>query len=385
MALLKLHSHPDGQQRFSQTDDASDRDLFASVFGWIDRAAAHASAVMVPDGMIFGRAVLPTGEMVPLDVVCVAGDDLAFWHARLEGAGREEFPSEDHFSVRTKQAFGGGTVDRLGRLSAGVVGCSGTGSIVAELLARLGIGRLLLVDPDVVEGKNLSRILNATRADADARRPKVQVVGTALSKIGLGTQVNIVPAHLSTPEAIRAVASCDVVFGCMDSVEGRHVLNRLAAFYLLPYFDVGVRIDADGQGGVSQLCAAVNYVQPDGSSLLSRGVYTMDDVCAEAIKRTNPQEYASRRSEGYLRGVREDRPAVISVNALAASHAVNEFLARLHPYRLDPNREFARVAVSLTGSFMLTEPEGAPENAFAAFVGRADTDPLLQMPELSGP
>ena len=385
MALLKFHSHPDGPKRFSHTDDGSDRSLFASVFGWVDRAAAHASAVMLPDGQIFGWAILPTGGMVPLEVVCVAGDDLAFWHLLPEEGGGEESPDKDHFTVRTKQAFGGGTVEKLGRLSAGVVGCSGTGSIVAELLARLGIGRLVLVDPDVVEGKNLSRILNATKADADARRSKVEVVGRALSNIGLGTDVAILAAHLSTPEAIRAVASCDVVFGCMDGVEGRHVLNRLAAFYLLPYFDVGVRIDADGQGGVSQLCAAVNYVQPDGSSLLSRGVYTMDDVCAETIKRTNPHEYASRRREGYLRGVREDRPAVISVNALAASHAVNEFLARLHPYRLDPNGEFARVAVSLTGGFMLAEPEGAPENPFASCVGRADTDPLLQMPELSRP
>jgi hypothetical protein len=169
----------------------------------------------------------------------------------------------------------------------------------------------------------------------------------------------------------------------MDGAEGRHVLNRLAACYVLPYFDMGVRLDADGRGGVEQVCYGVNYLQPDGSTLLSRGVYTMDDVEAEALKRSNPLEYEERRREGYIRGVREDRPAVISVNALAASLAVNEFLARLHPYRLDPNRDFARMQVSLSHGFSVAEPDGPPDPTFAGILGRGDTDPLLQMPELT--
>ena len=45
------------------------------------------------------------------------------------------------------------------------------------------------------------------------------------------------------PEAVRAVTECDVVFSCMDGVEGCHVLNRLVTFYLMPYFDAGVRLD----------------------------------------------------------------------------------------------------------------------------------------------
>ena len=48
-------------------------------------------------------------------------------------------------------------------MSIAVVGCSGTGSPVIEQLARLGVGRLVLVDPDRVEEKNLNRIVNATR------------------------------------------------------------------------------------------------------------------------------------------------------------------------------------------------------------------------------
>jgi hypothetical protein len=48
----------------------------------------------------------------------------------------------------------------------------------------------------------------------------------------------------------------------------------------------------------------------------------------------------------YIRGVAEDRPAVVSVNTQIASTAVNEFLARLHPYRYDDNADSAVVRTS---------------------------------------
>src|SRR5580704_5747957 len=55
MAILKIHSHPGGYDRFSKVDDQSDNELFSSVFGWCDGEGVHASAVMLPGGEIFGR------------------------------------------------------------------------------------------------------------------------------------------------------------------------------------------------------------------------------------------------------------------------------------------------------------------------------------------
>lgn len=164
---------------------------------------------------------------------------------------------------------------------------------------------------------------------------------------------------------MKAVAECDVAFGCMDGVEGRHVLNRIATFYLLPYFDVGVRLDADGAGGIERIAGAVHYIQPGGSSLLSREVYSMARVDAESLRRTNPEMYRRLIREGYLRGVDEDRPAVVSVNAFFASLVVNEFLARLHPYRNTPNKNYAYVAV-----FYRTRSEPVPIAAEARWKGR---------------
>jgi hypothetical protein len=379
LALVKFHSHPGGYTKFSAPDTDSDLRLFESVFGWSSTDAPHASAIMLPDGSLFGRAALPGGRFQPLDAVAVAGDELLFWFCAVSNSvGLEEFR-------RHEQVFGSGTIQRLRRLSIAVVGCSGTGSHVVELLGRLGVGRLVLVDPDHVERRNLNRILNATAADAAAKRLKVDVLRDAVLRMGLGTAVEAVPENLLDREAALAVAECDVVFGCMDSAEGRHVLNRLAAFYSLPYFDLCVRIDADGDGGVTSAGGTVHYLQPDGASLLARGAYKMEQVEAEGLRRTNPAEYAARKREKYIVGIDEDRPAVVSLNGQVANTAVNEFLARLHPYRRVRNSEYATVRLDLMESEMFGQSEPAPSRDLARHVGRADCDPLLGMPILSQP
>jgi hypothetical protein len=378
LALLKIHSHPGGWPQFSEFDDAADCELFPSVYGWMDDDQPHASAVMLPDGRIFGRVVGPEGEFTPLDAVSVAGEDLHFWHRRGPVAAVPEF------ALRHAQAFGGGTTAMLRRLSVAVVGCSGTGSPVAEMLARLGVGELVLVDPDRVERKNLNRILNTTSADADRGEFKVDVLARAVRQMGLGTRVVPLARSLFDPQVVRRVAECDVVFGCMDSVDGRDLLNRNAAFYLIPYFDVGVRLDADGEGGVDQICGTVHYLQPDGSSLLSRGLYTTEQLRAAGLRRTDPAAYEAQLREKYIVGVQEDRPAVISVNMFYAALAVNELLARLHPYRDDGNDGFARYGFSLTQARLITEEDGEPCRVLARYVGRGDMRPPLNLPELSG-
>ena len=375
-AIVKIHSHPGYYRKFSSTDDQSDQVLFGSISNLLGDALPHGSVVMLPDGEMFGR-VLAAGEVVQsLSSITFTGSDL-----RLYGA--EVSTSTDAFALRHAQAFGKGTTALLRALSIAVVGCSGTGSIVIEQLARLGVGRLVLVDPDRVEEKNLNRILNSEKQDAFLKRHKVHVLASAIARTGLGQEVLPLPLNLATREAVLAVAECDIAFGCMDGVEGRHLLNRIATFYSIPYFDVGVRLDADGKGGISSIAGAVHYLQPGRSSLLSREVYTMKQVEAEELKRTNPELYAEQRRTGYLRGVDENRPAVISVNMLYASLAVNEFLARLHPYRNQPNSHYSYLGASLSEVGFYPEPETADCLALKRHLGRGDVDPLLERPSLS--
>jgi hypothetical protein len=338
---------------------------------------------MLPDGRMFGRTVDNDGRFGSLDTISVVGDDLLIWHTDEFDTIQEKLllPA---FTRRHAQAFGASTTRRLGRITAAVIGCSGTGSIVIEQLVRLGIGRLVIVDDDIVKYLNLNRILNATAADAAQGRSKVEMTAAAIERIGLGTVVERFTSSLSTPAAVRAVAGCDVIFGCVDTVEGRFVANLIANFYIIPYIDVGVALDADDAGKITQVCGYIHYLQPGASSLISRGAISMEDVRAEGLKRQNPGYYEEQRRAGYIRNVHEDRPAVISVNTVLAGMAVNELLARLHGFRDEPNADYATIGVSISQVLFYPEREsGIPCKIMARHVGRGDVIPLLEQAELS--
>jgi len=374
-AIIKVHCHPNGLRQFSMRDDGADRELFESVFGWMNSEHPQASMVMLPGGELFGRAVHADGRFEEVDIA-VAGDDLLFWRH-----GNEQ--EIDEGLRRNEQAFGRATTRLLGDLRVGVVGCSGTGSPVVEQLARLGVGQLVLVDPEGVERKNLNRILNSTAEDARAERPKVEVLKRAIMAMELGTEVLALQSDLNHPDVVRHLGECDVLFGCVDSVDGRHLLNRLAAFYVIPYFDVGVRLVADGKGGVTHVCGSVHYLQPDGSSLMSRGLFGNERVRAEAMQREQPGDYERLRDEGYIAGVAEERPAVLPVNMLFGALAVNEFLARVHSYRHEPNGQYARLMLSLEQVAFHPNGDGEPCPNLRRHVGRGDVVPLLDRPALS--
>lgn len=372
LCIVKIHSHPNGYDDFSPTDNRSDEAFFSSVFGWLDSDEPQASMIMLPDRSMFGRTIWPDHIGEPLEEIRVAGDDILVWRDRVFQGDTPEH------ARRIAQTFGEKTYGLLSSLRIGVVGCSGTGSLVIEQLARNCVGELVLVDPDHVESKNLNRILNSTLEDAQQEHSKVEVMQRAIASMGLGTKVYGFEVDLMNEEVIRKLASCDVLFGCMDSVDGRHVLNKLASFYLVPLIDVGVRIDADGGGGIDKVCAAVHYIQPGGSSLMSRGVYSQEDLDAAFMKRRNPKQYSQLLKEGYVRNARVDQPAVISINMQAASLAVNEFLARVHPYRVESNSEYAyRCQVLSDPAASLDSPDGQPCHSFAARMGYGDVKPLL--------
>lgn len=376
--IVKIHSHPTGYAEFSITDDNSDRDLFPSIYGWLDDDLPHASMIMLPDGKMMGRCVDQSNRFDPIDLISVAGDDILYWYPKSNNGSLQSA-----FAERNIQAFGLGTTSLLNRLSVAVVGCSGTGSPVIEQLARLGIKELVLVDPDRIEEKNLNRILNSTMEDVHEHRYKVDLLREAVLKMGLGTQVKAFPHNVCTPSVVKAVAECDVIFGCMDGSEGRHLLNRLATFYQIPYFDVGVKLEADGKGNISQVCGSVHYLQPGKSSLLSRNTITIEAIQAEGLLRTNPEMYRQQYKEKYIKGVNVNSPAVISINMHYASLAVIEFLERIHSFRDDSNSDFAQFGSSLTQSRFIHFPERDKCPALAKHLGRGDVIPLLERPDLS--
>lgn len=377
LVVVKIHSHPGGQDFFSKTDDKSDEDFFSYTQNWVHEVMPHGSVILLPEGRMTGRTVCRNGSLQSISRIKLIGDDLKFWDTD------ESFKKVPEYATRIAQAFGEGTYESLRRLKVAVVGCSGTGSLVIELLSRNNVGSLVLVDPKNVEMKNLNRIPQATIKDAEARMPKVDIMARSISAMGFDISVETHAADLYAPDVVKSVASCDIVFGCMDSVDGRHLLNRIASFYMIPYFDIGVRLIADGKGGIDQVCGSVHYIKPGGSSLFSRGLYTLEEVRAAALYKSDPEAYATQLQAGYISGVNVDKPAVMSVNMVYAALAVNELLARLHPYRLDRNSDYDRHTISLSHGIYEHASHDVPCKLFSGYMGRGDVKPLLNMPALS--
>lgn len=381
LSVVKVHSHPTGYPEFSKTDDEGDSRLLPMIKGWVEHSIPHGSVVMLPDGKMFGRILAHDDTMQSLECINIVGDDLYFWYQNSSGTKAPDFMASH------AQAFDEGTIERLQRLSIAVIGCSGTGSPMIEQLMRLGVGELVLVDFDDMEERNVNRILNSTMDDARKKRKKVDVLADAVEKTGLDTKVIKLNKNLWDVEVIHAVAQCDVIFGCMDTVDGRYLLNSLATHYLIPYFDIGIRLDTfrDGpkKGTIREVCGTVNYLQPGLSSLMSRDLFSMEDVRAAGLQRNDPEAYERQMNEGYIAGVVNNRPAVISVNMFASSLAVNEFLSRLHPYREYPNQYFASVQFSLASMELIMDPEENICEILERKVGFGDTKPLLGEMELA--
>lgn len=377
LAVLKIHSHPCDVIQFSPWDDAADARVFGALFTWSSAPALHLSAFMLESGAIHARVVRRDGSHSAVNRVMVVGDAIEFYDAPQSA---ETLEAHD---LRNQQTFGEGTTRLLKRLEIGVVGASGTGSWVIEMLGRLGVGGLVLVDPDRVEDKNLNRIVNATKANATAGRPKVEVLRDAIAGMGFGTLVEPVAGDLRSPSVLRRLATCDVIFGCLDSPFARSLLNTLATHYLLPYFDVGVRLQADGRGGISSVYGGVHYLLPGGSSLYTRGVISSETVRADMLRRYYPEQYIQHVAEKYIRGAVVESPAVIPVNGVMASHTVMEFLARIHPFRCVDLECTRGQMLDLATCVWSCEDESTVDELLAHWTGLGDRTPLLGDPTLS--
>ncbi|MDG9927969.1 MULTISPECIES: ThiF family adenylyltransferase [unclassified Pseudomonas] len=372
MSIILVHSHPGGFLAFSDLDDQSDEQTMLSLYLGVE--AIHGSAIMVSTGEMRARLYEKGKHCRPLELVTVAGDDIHYW---WNGTDEPQQPT---------MAFTSGMTETFGRLTVAVIGVSGTGSIVAEQLTRLGFGELILVDHDHVEEKNLNRILNSTFADALAARSKVEMFSAAVERIR-GDQIAR-PIHntLRSREAILAVAEADLIFSCVDTHRGRLLADLISSAFLIPLFDVGVRIPTHVKGSagrvITDVVGRIDYVKPGGSTLSDRGIYTPESLQQEALHESDPGAYADQLERGYISGIQEEAPSVITLNMRAASACVSELIARTFPFREDDNSHYAQTIFSLAGC----EEDYFSESRFTKSpnqrIATGCKEPLLGIPDL---
>jgi hypothetical protein len=244
----------------------------------------------------------------------------------------------------------------------------------------------VLIDFDIVEGKNLNRILNSSIADAATNRSKVEMFAAAIKTYRNNADVVVVGQTVLSREAVIAASDADVIFCCVDSSEGRQIADLIAQAYLIPLIDMGVTIPTrrleSGAFAVADVIGRIDYVQPGRSSLGSRGVYTPESLRAEYLKRVAPKVYAEEVAEGYIKGAHAEAPGVISLNMRTASAAMLEYVARAFPFRHESNESHARVIFSLAEMEDEWYAESHFDAAMSSVLGLGAMKPLLGLPIL---
>jgi tRNA A37 threonylcarbamoyladenosine dehydratase len=98
-----------------------------------------------------------------------------------------------------------------------VAGLGGVGSYCAEALARAGVGRITIIDHDVVAASNINRQLPALLSTVG--QPKAEVMGARIRDINPGCELTVIREFL-VPETVADIVPADVdfVIDCIDSL-----------------------------------------------------------------------------------------------------------------------------------------------------------------------
>lgn len=330
-----IHSHPAGINNFSTRDDRNEKNILHGLSGCNGKKSLLI-AMMLSNGLWHARIrqALDPDKALSVRHVCVLGDKI-----ELHGIKIVKKPSE--LLKRQEAAFGKPFNAKLQSLRVVVVGVGGTGSSVATMLARAGIGELILIDGDALDKTNLNRVRGYRSRDIG--KNKAQSLAAFIKSLGLETSVCAIDKFLNeSGEAVDALSSADIIFGCTDDQAGRDLMNQAMYYYAQPYFDLGLtgRIDAhqDGYPYLRDHRGRVSCILPEsGACLRCQHVVTEEKIRFEQAMKDNPQlsklDPVTLERDYYLTGGGEQAPGVGPFVCATADNAVAAMMNLIRPYR----------------------------------------------------
>ncbi|MBK8137584.1 MAG: ThiF family adenylyltransferase [Chloroflexi bacterium] len=330
-SLIEIHSHPFAHERvgFSGIDYNEAKPRFAWFAREMPKSFHHVMLVFGTDSADAMMYDPETSEMVALEGVTVLSHPIKRFVIGKPGKTGRNDPYDTRMT-RQVQAFGAAGQARVAQTRVGIVGLGGIGSAVAQQLAYLGVREFILMDADTLEMHNLNRFAGGTLKDANRKRRKIDVVADNIRAIDPAAKVTAFYKTFPTVESAAVLKTADVVFGCVDSHGSRLLLNTFAVQYMLPYIDIGVGIDADADGKLTEAGGQYRVVMPGGFCL----------ECVRAINSTAaandllaPEQRKVHQQRGYIPSEDIPAPAVVFLNGALTSLAVAEFLNMLTGYR----------------------------------------------------
>jgi len=133
---------------------------------------------------------------------------------------------------------------KLKNAKACVVGIGGLGNPIATRLVAMGVGKIRIVDRDVIELSNLHR--QTMFDESDIGQVKVEVAAKKLKKMNPDVIIEALPVSVNDYTALDIVEGCDVVIDALDSVNARYSLNKACVKSNIP-FVTGAAVGVSGQ------------------------------------------------------------------------------------------------------------------------------------------
>lgn len=310
-SLIEVHNHGGGRPRWSGLDLRGLKEVVPYMLDSLpDRPYG---ATVWSGGEVFGEWFTSDGRG-SFGSVTVYGDRFQ------QVVSKDGMPTAERALVRQEPWFTQRGQRELQMLRVAIVGNGGTGSPLAQNLVYLGLRDFVLIDPDAADETSMNRLVTARRRDVGRLKTSL----TSRLILGVAPQATIVSvdADLRSSKAIDELRGCDVIFGCLDNDGGRLVLNEVAVAYRIPYVDLAVGIEAK-DGSVSQAGGRVVVVTPNGPCLDC--LHEIDSHEAGYFLSSGAQRERARNF-GYVSGMDEPAPSVVSVTAMIAAVAANELV-----------------------------------------------------------
>lgn len=333
LAYLAIHNHGHADHvAFSSIDLASHERGYPALLD-IARGQPVGALVLASDALA-GDVWTPDRRRHPIGETVVLGPS----RRSLSSSPAARAPAVREIDDRQARVYGAAGQALLARLKIGVIGAGGVGLPIVAHLSRMGVGHIVVVDPDRVELTNLPRLPESTRRDAAgwltaasrpawARRlgsrlstPKVRLAKRVARRARRGVVVEALHGDVSHARVAERLVDCDHLFLAADSDVARSVFNALVFGFLVPGTQVGSKVTVGESGDVDEVFSVVRPVTADGGCLWCNGVISPDRLAEELL----PD--AVRVAQRYL--PQSDAPAasVITLNALGVAQATHQFM-----------------------------------------------------------
>lgn len=330
-----IHNHPSGFPDFSEIDDDNECTLLKALANR-NGTDVHFVAMLLTNNEWKARVRHGRTPKIALDVrhILVHGKPVQLYEYH-----KTEFTDQD-MSARHAAAFGQPFVDKLSSLRVGVVGAGGTGSPTIMLLARAGVGELVVIDNDKLEKSNLNRVRGA--GFNDVGKNKARILQKFIESLQLPTKVSVLESLIDQdPDAVDALSTCDVIFGCTDDQIGREVLNTALYVYAQAYIDVGLggQISNDDHGlpYLRYHFGRVSTILPEsGECLFCQGIIESERINHQYALRENPDLGEEEARERYLVGGGNQAPGVGPFTSAIADYGVATLFDLIKPFRKFP-------------------------------------------------